>query len=192
MKLIVGLGNPGRKYACSRHNVGYDVVQRIAHLFGQGAAREKFHGQIVEAVIGEHRVLLLTPLTYMNNSGLSVLEARDFFKIDHADVLIVCDDFNLPLAKLRIRASGSAGGQKGLQDILRRLGSEDVPRLRIGIGTPPAGWDPADFVLSKFDAFDVETIRGAIVMAADAAAHWVRAGIQSCMNQYNAAAASAD
>lgn len=192
MKLIVGLGNPGRKYACSRHNVGYDVVGRIAHLFGQGAAREKFHGQVVEAVIGEHRVLLLTPLTYMNNSGLSVLEARDFFKIDHADVLIVCDDFNLPLAKLRIRASGSAGGQKGLQDILRRLGSEDVPRLRIGIGTPPAGWDQADFVLSKFDAYDVETIRGAVVVAADAAAHWVRAGIQSCMNQYNVAAASAD
>ncbi len=94
--------------------------------------------------------LLLCPHTYMNRSGLSVLAARDFFKMDNADVLIICDDFNLSLGKLRCRAKGSSGGQKGLQDIVRCLGTEQLPRLRIGIGAPPDGWDVADYVLSKF------------------------------------------
>jgi PTH1 family peptidyl-tRNA hydrolase len=191
-KLIVGLGNPGRKYVSSRHNVGAETVAVLARRFGQTTVRSKFHGETVEASIDEHRVLLLCPHTYMNRSGLSVLEARDFYKIDNADVLIICDDFNLPLAKLRCRARGSSGGQKGLQDIFRRLGTEQLARLRIGIGTPPEGWDPAAFVLSKFKQDEVDAIQQAIARAADAAAHWVRAGIQSCMNQYNATSASTD
>src|SRR5688572_30356880 len=150
MKLIVGLGNPGDKYKETRHNVGFEVTSRLAARFGASPPRARFQGETVEANIAGQKVLLLTPLTYMNLSGASVLAARDFYKIELQDILIVCDDFNLPLGKLRLRARGSAGGQNGLADILRRLGTEDLPRLRIGIGSPPPGRDPAGYVLGRF------------------------------------------
>ena len=192
MKLIVGLGNPGRKYVSSRHNVGYEVVERLAARLGQGRARGKFHGAPVAASISGERVLLLCPHTYMNRSGLSVLEARDFFKIEHEDIFIVCDDFNLPLGKLRCRAKGSSGGQKGLQDIFRRLGSDDVPRLRLGIGSPPEGWDVAAYVLSHFEADEMDSIKQAVERAVDAASDWVKTGVESCMNRYNAGSGSSE
>ncbi len=157
-----------------------------------GKVRSKFHGEAVEGSIHGKRVLLLCPHTYMNRSGLSVMEARDFYRIGNADVLIICDDFNLPLGKLRCRPGGSAGGQKGLQDIVRCLGSEHVPRLRIGIGSPPEQWDVADYVLSKFRSDELEVIQQAVTRAADAAADWVCQGIQACMNQYNADSTSPD
>ena len=135
--------------------------------------------------IGGQRVLLLCPLTYMNCSGASVQPARDFHKIDNRDLIVVCDDFSLPLAKLRFRARGSAGGQKGLQDIVQRLGTEEFPRLRIGIGTPPPQWDPADFVLSKFTVEERKSIDAAIATAVQALQDWVSQGTEFCMNQYN-------
>ena len=186
LKLIVGLGNPGRKYAATRHNVGFVVAQSLARRYALGRARAKFQGETVEVNISGRRGLLLCPHTYMNRSGLSVLAARDFFKIDHADILIICDDFNLPLGKLRFRAKGSSGGQKGLQDIFRCLGTEQVSRLRIGIGLPPDGWDVSDYVLSKFKADEVPLIDEAVARAADATADWVLGGIETCMNRYNA------
>jgi len=186
MKLIVGLGNPGRKYASTRHNVGFSVVELLAHRYGLGRARAKFRGETVEVNIQGRRGLLLCPHTYMNRSGTSVLEARDFFKVDHADVLIICDDFNLPLGRLRCRAKGSSGGQKGLQDIIRSLGTDQVARLRVGIGAPPNGWDVADYVLSKFTSEELPLVQQAIARTADAAADWVQQGIQVCMNRYNA------
>jgi PTH1 family peptidyl-tRNA hydrolase len=115
-----------------------------------------------------------------------VLAARDFYKLDHGDILVICDDFNLPLAKLRIRAQGSAGGQKGLQDIIRCLGDECFPRLRIGIGPPPEHWDVSDFVLSKFSKEEKPDVERAIVLAADAVEAWLTDGIESSMNRYNA------
>jgi PTH1 family peptidyl-tRNA hydrolase len=121
----------------------------------------------------------------MNLSGLSVQEAKTFYKIADEDLIVVCDDLNLPVAKLRIRAKGSAGGQKGLEDIIRRLGSEDFARLRIGIGSPPEGWDWADYVLSKFSKEELPDIEEAVWKAADAVALWAGAGIETCMNQYN-------
>ena len=121
----------------------------------------------------------------MNNSGRSVLEARDFYKVEHSDILVVCDDFNLPLAKLRIRGQGSSGGQKGLDDIIRRLGEDNIPRLRIGIGPVSEGWDPADFVLGRFSKDEIPVVNQAIQRATDAVATWVRVGIQDCMNQFN-------
>jgi PTH1 family peptidyl-tRNA hydrolase len=115
-----------------------------------------------------------------------VLEARDFYKVENSDLLVVCDDFALPLGKLRVRTKGSSGGQKGLDDILLRLGTDDIPRLRIGIGPVPEKWDPADFVLSKFTKDEIPVINESIRRSADAVAIWVRDGIQTCMNQYNA------
>ncbi len=185
MKLIVGLGNPGRKYAGTRHNIGWEVLAELARRCRGGSPRERFQGEMRDVDIGGQKVLLLCPLTYMNCSGASVQPARDFHKIDNQDLIVVCDDFNLPLARLRFRARGSAGGQKGLQDIIQRLGTDEFPRLRMGIGTPPPQWDPADFVLSKFTGEERKAIDAAISVAVQALQDWVSQGIEFCMNQYN-------
>jgi PTH1 family peptidyl-tRNA hydrolase len=185
MKLIVGLGNPDRRYQGTRHNVGFAVLAELAREFGSGAPKSKFHGEFVEANLGGQRALLLSPLTYMNNSGLSVQEAKGFYKIPDDQLLVLCDDLNLPLAKLRFRAKGSSGGQKGLEDIVRRLGTEDFARLRIGIGPPPDGWDWADYVLTKFTKEEIPQVEDAFRNAARAVVVWAREGSEFCMNQYN-------
>ena len=185
MKLIVGLGNPGRKYQGTRHNVGFEVVAEVARRHVSEKPKVKFHGEVVESRIGGERVVLLCPATYMNRSGTSVLAARDFYKLADDEILIVCDDIHLPLAKLRVRVKGSSGGQKGLADVIRRLGNEEVSRLRIGVGTPPEGWDAAGYVLGKFTKEEQTEVGPAILRAADAAVVWARDGIADCMNQYN-------
>ena len=186
MNLIVGLGNPGRKYEGTRHNIGFEVVNELARRYATSRPKVKFHGEVCEAAVGGKNALLLQPHTFMNRSGGSVLAARDFYKIEHGDILIICDDFNLALARLRFRPKGSAGGQNGLADILRRLGTQDVPRLRFGIGAAPPEWDVADYVLSKFRQEEMDGLRKAIGRAADSVADWVRLGIAECMNKYNA------
>ena len=185
MKLVVGLGNPGRRYEGTRHNVGFAVLAELARKFASSRPKAKFHAEVVEADLDGNRALLLSPLTYMNNSGLSVQAAKSFYKIPEGDLLVVCDDLNLPVAKLRFRAKGSAGGQKGLDDITRRLATENFSRLRIGIGSPPENWDWADYVLSKFSKREIPDVEEAVGRAADAVAVWVREGAESCMNQYN-------
>jgi PTH1 family peptidyl-tRNA hydrolase len=185
MKLIVGLGNPGRKYVGTRHNIGWDVLAELARQHGMGKPRVKFKGELVEAAIAGEKVGLLCPHTYMNLSGASVQPARDFFRLENRDLIVVCDDFNLDLARLRFRSKGSSGGQKGLADIIRRLASEEFPRLRIGIGMAPPEWDVADYVLSRFKAGEREQIEGAISAAARGLEDWVRYGIDYCMNEYN-------
>jgi len=185
MKLVFGLGNPGAQYRDTRHNVGYAVLAELARRYGTGRAKEKFHAEVMDASIGGVATLLISPLTFMNRSGLCVQAARDFYKLANDQLLVVCDDFNLPLGRLRFRAAGSSGGQKGLESIVRTLGSERFPRLRIGIGSPPPGWDAADYVLGRFRAEEVPEIKLAIQRAADGVADWVTRGIEYCMNQYN-------
>lgn len=185
MKLVVGLGNPGRKYEATRHNVGFRVAAELAAKHGGTKPKRAFQGELVETMINGEKVLLLCPHTLMNLSGGSVLEARDFYKIPHDELLIVGDDLNLPLGKLRFRKSGSSGGQRGLKDIMRRLGTDEIPRLRIGIGDPPAGRDAADFVLGRFAKDEKPEIDLAIGRAADAVEIWIRDGIAVAMNQYN-------
>lgn len=185
MKLIVGLGNPGRKYDGTRHNVGFEVLDRLAGQFGDGRTKDKFDGRLMEASIGSERVLLLWPHTFMNRSGDAVGPAVEFFKLELADVLVVCDDFNLPLGKLRFRRDGSAGGQNGLADVIRRLGTEGFTRLRVGIGPVPANWDAADFVLGKFAAAEKDTVQEVIVRAADGAECWVTSGVEASMGRFN-------
>lgn len=186
MKLVVGLGNPGRKYDGTRHNVGFEVIAELARRYDVGRAKAKFDGEMVEARIGNTKTILLCPLTFMNLSGRCVQPVVDFYKIPIEDVLIICDDFNLALARLRIKPNGSAGGQNGLKDIIQRLGTKDVPRLRIGIGTPPPRWDVADYVLGKFDNDDLVTMENGVKRAADATEMWISEGIQPVMNKYNA------
>ena len=185
MKLVVGLGNPGRKYEGTRHNIGFDVIYSLAKKWGTGKPRSDFQAEVMEATIGSERALLICPQTFMNLSGASVLKARDFYKLENADLLIVCDDFNLPLGKLRTRKSGSAGGQKGLLDIIRCLGTDEFPRLRFGIGAPPDNWEGRDFVLSKFTKEEQTEMQISVVHAADAVACWATMGIAACMNQFN-------
>ena len=185
MKLVVGLGNPGRKYEGTRHNVGFAVLAELAKKFAAGRPKEKFHGELVEAELGGEKLLMLRPLCYMNNSGTSVLAARDYFSLANEDLLVVCDDLNLPLARLRFRPGGSAGGHKGLLDIIAKLGTEDVPRLRIGIDSPPEHWDATDFVLGRFTEAEKPEIAQAVGSAADAVADWARQGIPFCRKRYN-------
>ena len=185
MKLVVGLGNPGRRYDGTRHNLGFAVLAELAKKLGAGRPKEKFHGELVETELEGEKLLLLGPLTYMNLSGTSVLAAKDYFALDDESLLVICDDLNLALAKLRFRAGGSAGGHKGLGDIIRRLGTEEFPRLRIGIGPPPEHWDATDFVLARFTEQERSEIVEAVCSAAGAAIEWARHGIQFCMNRYN-------
>jgi PTH1 family peptidyl-tRNA hydrolase len=185
MKLVVGLGNPGRKYQDTRHNIGYAILAELARTRGTPPVKHKFHGEVMDAEIGGQRALLLSPLTYMNRSGLSVAEAKTFYKLADEDLLVLCDDLNLPLGKIRIRLQGSSGGQKGLEDIIARLGSDNFARLRVGIGSPPEGWDWADYVLAKFADGEVPSIEQAVRRAAEAVAAWARDGGEACMNQFN-------
>jgi PTH1 family peptidyl-tRNA hydrolase len=185
MKLVVGLGNPGRKYEGTRHNVGYMVLSELARRARHEGTKGAFQGEVADIAINMERTLLLWPHTYMNRSGGSVLAARDFYKLKNDDVLIVCDDLHLPLGKLRFRPQGSAGGQKGLADVIRVFGTEEVPRLRIGIGEAPPGWNSADYVLARFTKQDQTVIDEAVVRGAEGVETWVRRGIQECMNQYN-------
>ena len=185
MRLVVGLGNPGRKYYQTRHNIGFEVLAELAQRVAATPPRSRFDGETCEATVGQEKLLLLTPHTFMNLSGRSVRQAVDFYKLPSENLLVVCDDFHLPAGELRMRARGSDGGQKGLADISRQLGTTDVPRLRIGIGPVPDRWDAADFVLSKFERKEREIIELQIPRAAQAIEAWVTAGIDAAMNQYN-------
>lgn len=194
MKLIVGLGNPGRSYDATRHNVGFDVLALLADrgLAGgegpgalSGSRRQRFQGDTLQLSLRGQPVLLLWPLTWMNLSGSSVLAARDFYKLPHEDLLVVCDDYHLALGSIRLRSKGSSGGQKGLADILRRLGTEAIPRLRVGVGPLPAGRSAPDFVLGRFTREERSAADAAILRAADAAEDWAVLGIQAAMNRFN-------
>lgn len=180
---MVGLGNPGSKYEGTRHNIGFEVVDRLIQG-GSGVSSRKFEGRLSEAEIDFHRVLLLKPETFMNLSGRSVRQALQFYKLDLADLLVVCDDLSLPLGRLRLRRGGSDGGQKGLRDIALQLGTEGFARLRIGIGDRgPLG--AADFVLSRFRAAERPTIDDALIRATQAVAVWVTQGLDAAMNRFN-------
>lgn len=187
MKLVVGLGNPGRRYEGTRHNIGYMVLAELAKRHGLGRAKSKFQGEVMEANIGGEKVLLLSPTTYMNRSGDSVLAAKEYYQLAPEDVFVICDDINLPVGRLRCRARGSCGGQKGLRNIVDRLRTQSVARLRIGVGEVPERWNAADYVLGKFAKDEQPEIERAIARAANAVEVWVGEGVEPCMNKFNAA-----
>ncbi len=184
MKVVVGLGNPGPKYAGTRHNVGFDVVDYLAAAPGTGAFRDKFHAKVAELRDGGEVVLLVKPETFMNLSGRAVRAAVDFYKLPLDSLLVVSDDFNLPLGKLRVRAKGSHGGQNGLRDIQQQLGTDAYARLRIGVGQPDPG-EAVDFVLSRFKPGERTAAQDAVASAAQAVLLWARSGLEACMNRFN-------
>ena len=183
-KLVVGLGNPGSKYQATRHNIGFEVVDRLAQGGSGVTFARKFDGLIAETEIDFHRVLLLKPETFMNLSGRSVGQVMRFYQLGLADLLVVCDDLNLPLGKLRIRGGGSDGGQKGLRDISAQLGTDDYARLRLGIGQR-GEMDAADFVLSRFRSSARPAIDDALIVATQAVAVWATLGLDAAMNRFN-------
>lgn len=183
-KLVIGLGNPGSKYEGTRHNVGFEVLDRLARGGTPAPFAAKFEGLLAEAEIEFRRVLLLKPQTFMNLSGRSVRQAVQFYRIDLADVLVVCDDLTLPLGKLRVRRGGSDGGQKGLRDIAQQLGTEEYSRLRVGIGDR-GPIDAADFVLTRFRPAERPLIDDALILATQAVAVWAAQGLDAAMNRFN-------
>jgi len=185
MKLVIGLGNPGSQYSGTRHNVGFDVLGELSKRFGGASPQSKYKAEVVDIRIGSEKVLLIAPMTFMNKSGESVIQFVNFYQPDFSDLVVVCDDMNLSGGRIRWRAKGSAGGQNGLNDIIRRLGSSEFPRLRIGIGRPPGRMDTTSWVLGRFRE-EERTIQEVTSMrAADSVEKWVREGLTATMNDYN-------
>jgi PTH1 family peptidyl-tRNA hydrolase len=185
MKLIAGLGNPGAKYRGTRHNVGFDVMDLLAQRH-----ELVFDAAPAEAVQAKWRradgiVLLVKPLTFMNLSGEAIGGLARYYRVEVPDLLVVCDDVNLPLGRLRARASGSEGGHNGLRSVAEHLGTIDYARLRIGVGRGDARRDLADHVLARFEPDEVPGIDAAIARAADAAETWISEGMAKTMNAFN-------
>ena len=193
MPAIFGLGNPGPKYKGTRHNVGFEVIDALAARWGA----DRFDS-LVSALIARHRpapgaepVVFGKPMTFMNASGEAVAGVAAYYKIDPKDVLVVLDEVQLPLGRLRLRSSGSAGGHNGLKSVIEHLGV-DVPRLRIGVGRGDERWDLADHVLARFSPDEREIVDRAVARAADAVELFVSGGILAAMNQFNSSAEEVD
>lgn len=206
LKMIVGLGNPGTRYANNRHNIGFRAVELYAERHRIEYARTQFKASVgdgwiqksMEAADGtpggalsallnaqRQKVLLAKPQTYMNNSGESVGALANFYKVDPSDILVVYDDLDLPPGKLRLRPGGSAGGQNGVRSIIRHLGTPDFPRLRIGIGRPPGRMKAADYVLQDFLREEAEIFGPLAPTLCDAMDCWLFQGIDTAMNSFN-------
>ena len=189
MKVIIGLGNPGPQYVQTRHNVGFMAVEELARRHGASKPRIKFEAEIAEVPVGSEKMLLVAPQTYMNRSGRTARKIVDFYELTPGDLLVICDDMNLDSGRIRLRPAGSAGGQKGLVDIISHLGTQEFPRLRIGIGRPPGEMTATNYVLGRFSKREAEDIEAAVRKSADAAETWVREGISAAMSRYNVGSA---
>lgn len=185
MKLVVGLGNPGPRYDKTRHNIGFEVLSAFADRHFFPPAKSSFDGLVTDHSVNGEKVVLLAPQTYMNASGKSIRQCVDFYKIEHDDVMVVVDDMNLDVGRMRIRGSGSAGGQKGLADAIRHLGTDRISRLRVGVGRPPGRMAASDYVLQRFSDADRQLVDVCIQEAADGLEHWVKDGIEKAMNLLN-------
>ena len=190
MKLIACLGNPGPEYEKTRHNVGFLVADSLARRYATDAvARARFHALAIETMlpgeVGDEKVMLLKPTTFMNKSGVSISEAMRFYKLQpESDLLVIVDDIALPCGHMRLRSSGGAGGHNGLSDIQQRIGSDRYARLRIGID-PPGVIPQRDYVLGRFRPEQFDAVESSLDRAVKAAVCWVREGITSAMNTYN-------
>lgn len=183
--LIIGLGNPGRDYQGNRHNIGFRLLNHLAERLGVGFSRLESKSLVTKADYLGHRLILAKPQTYMNLSGQAVESLVRFYKIPLGQVMVVFDDVDLPFGALRLRPAGGSGGQKGMQSILDRLGTQEIPRLRLGIDRPPGRMEAADYVLQNFSKNEVELLPGILDRAADAVLTYVRNGLDAAMNQFN-------
>ena len=185
MYLIAGLGNPTREYEKTRHNVGFDTIDVLADRINTDVAERKFKGLYGKGMLGGEKVILLKPQTYMNLSGESVRAAADFYKIPPDHIIVIYDDISLDVGHLRIRTKGSAGGHNGIKNIIAHLGTQEFPRIKIGVGGKPPRMDLADYVLSRFPAEERKIMETAFRDAAEAAGVLIAEGPDAAMNRFN-------
>lgn len=185
MFVVVGLGNPGKEYINTRHNIGFDTIDLLANRNNIKINKIKFKSVYGEGIIGSEKVLLVKPQTYMNNSGMAVLDVYNYYKMPLENILVIVDDVDIEFGTIRIRKKGSDGGHNGLKSIIYQLGSQDFPRIKIGIGKRKEGQDLADFVLSKFSKDEKPRIEEAVLNAAMAVETIITYGIDEGMNQFN-------
>lgn len=186
MYIIVGLGNPGKQYEKTRHNIGFDFIDALADKYHISVLEAKFKALIGKGVIEGQKVVLVKPLTYMNLSGESVRQVIDYFKVDEeSELIIVYDDISLNPGGLRIRAKGSAGGHNGIKNIIQHLGHDKFMRIKVGVGEKPKGWDLVDYVLGRFTTEDRKLVDEAIDVAVEAAKIMITEGIDEAMNRCN-------
>ncbi|MGG5463160.1 aminoacyl-tRNA hydrolase [Clostridium sp. B9] len=183
MILIVGLGNPGKQYEHTRHNIGFDVIDYMANKYNIDVNREKFKGLCGEGFIENKKVILLKPLTYMNLSGDSIRELANFYKLENDEIVVVYDDISLDIGKLRIREKGSAGGHNGIKSIIQNLGGDVFPRVKVGVGQPKDNL--VNHVLGKFSKEDREHVEKVIPIVSDAIAEIVKHDAKESMNKFN-------
>lgn len=183
MYIIVGLGNPGRQYEHTRHNAGFEVIDILAGRMGSAIEERKFKGLCRRGILEGQKVMLIKPQTFMNASGECVRAAMDFYK--EAELLVVYDDISLEPGQLRIRGKGSAGGHNGIKNIIAQLGTQEFPRVKVGVGAKPEQMDLADYVLSRFGKAEQERMNQAFVEAADAVSMILGQGIETAMNHFN-------
>ena len=183
MHIVTGLGNPGRDYENTRHNIGFMVLKELARRHNPPAGRSRFRAEIFECFLGSEKVVLVAPQTFMNLSGVAVQQVMNWYKADLDDLLVVYDDLDLPFGQLRVRASGSAGGHNGLKSIIQELGSQQVPRLRVGIGRGPG--TAVAHVLSRFNPDDAKALPDVVARAADMVELWIRTDLTTTMNEAN-------
>ncbi|CAN5579236.1 aminoacyl-tRNA hydrolase [soil metagenome] len=183
VSLIVGLGNPGAKYAATRHNIGFMVVDQLASST-QGSSRERFQAAILETQRDDESLVFVKPLTFMNNSGMAVSQAARWYKASPDRILIIYDDLDLPFGSIRLKPQGSAGGHNGLSSVIDHRGTNAVPRLRIGIGRPVTG-TTVNYVLSRFTSTERQELPQIIDLASEVALDWLSNGIESAMNTFN-------
>lgn len=188
MKLVVGLGNPGARYRSTRHNVGFMVVERLARRWGIDLGGRRHGAEIGVGEVAGARAVLAKPHTFMNASGDSIVKLRRAYRVEPGDVVAIHDDLDLAVGRVRIRGGGGAGGHRGVASLIAALGSE-FPRVRVGIGRPPGGEDPVDFVLERFEPGERAAVDAAIERAADGVESLLRDGLVRAMNAFNGSAA---
>lgn len=185
MKLIVGLGNPGKQYEKTRHNAGFMVIDELARSLNIEMNQIKFKGLIGEGRVGTEKVILLKPLTYMNLSGESLIQVLQFYKLEQDEMLIIYDDLDTPVGQIRLRMKGSAGGHNGIKSIIQHVGSEQFFRIRVGISRPPQGKKVVDYVLEPFFKEEEAELVSAINKSEEAARAWLSEPFEQVMNKYN-------
>lgn len=185
MQVVVGLGNPGRRYRGTRHNLGWEVLDRLGRRWGVAIDTEDGFADVGRATVGGRRVLLARPQTYVNASGAAVADLKRHHRVPAERLLVIVDDLDLPTGAVRVREKGSHGGHNGLRSIIEELGTTGFPRVRIGIGRPPAGVDAADFVLEKPTGAERSLLDAAVERAAEGVVVWIEDGVQAAMRHCN-------
>ena len=183
--LLIGLGNPGREYKDTRHNVGFMLIDRIAVRLNARGMKVQSKAIITAAAFEDRKLILAKPQTFMNLSGQSVQGLVHFYKVPFTNMMILSDDLDIPFGTIRIRASGGPGGQRGLSSILEKLGTKEIPRLRLGIGRPPGRMDPSDYVLQSFSRDELASLSEILDQAAEAVLAFVTHGLNRAMNEFN-------